>query len=143
LLTVSVQVVVLLIAAHLIFGIQWGAFLSVALTAVGIVLTASSFGIFINSLLKTTRQGGVIFGGVLTLTGMIGMISVVAGNSPTGAQLGNSVALLVPQGWGVRGLALAMNGEPLVDVLLNLLVMLVWFAVFFAIGVWRFNRRYV
>jgi ABC-type transport system involved in multi-copper enzyme maturation permease subunit len=85
----------------------------------------------------------MIFGGVLTLTGMIGMISVVAGNSPAGAQLGNSVALLVPQGWGVRGLALAMNGEPLMDVLLNLLVMLVWFAVFFTIGVWRFNRRYV
>jgi ABC-type Na+ efflux pump permease subunit len=37
LLTVSVQVAVLLIAAHLIFGIQWGAFFSVALPAVGIV----------------------------------------------------------------------------------------------------------
>jgi len=143
LLTVSVQVTVLLIAAHLIFGIQWGAFLSVALAAVGIVLSASSFGIFINSLLKTTRQGGVIFGGVLTLTGMVGMIGVISGNSPTGAMLSNTVALLVPQGWAVRGLTLAMNGEPLVDMLLNLLALLVWFAVFFTIGVWRFNRRYV
>jgi ABC-type Na+ efflux pump permease subunit len=143
LLTVLVQVTVLLIAAHLIFGIQWGAFLSVALTAVGIVLSASSVGIFINSLLKTTKQGGVIFGGVLTISGMIGMIGVISGNSPTGAMLGNSVALLVPQGWAVRGLTLAMNGQPLMDVVLNLLAMLVWFAVFFTIGVWRFNRRYV
>ena len=143
LLTVSVQVTVLLIAAHLIFGIQWGAFLSVALAAVGIVLSASSFGIFINSLLKTTRQGGVIFGGVLTLTGMVGMIGVISGNSPTGAMLSNTVALLVPQGWAVRGLTLAMNGQPLMDIVLNLLAMLAWFAVFFTIGVWRFNRRYV
>ena len=143
LLTVLVQVVVLLIAAHLIFGIQWGAFISVALAAAGIVLSASSFGIFINSLLKTAKQGGVIFGGVLTLTGMVGMIGVISGNSPTGAMLGNSVALLVPQGWAVRGLILAMNGQPLMDILLNLLAMLVWFAVFFTIGVWRFNRRYV
>jgi ABC-2 type transport system permease protein len=142
LLTVMVQVSVLLIAAHLIFGIQWGALPSVALAAVGIVLTASSFGIFINSLLKTTKQGGLIFGGVLTLTGMIGMISVISGNSPTGAMLGNSVALLVPQGWAVRGLTLAMKGQPLMDIVLNLLAMLVWFAVFFTIGVWRFNRRY-
>jgi ABC-type Na+ efflux pump permease subunit len=143
LLTVSVQVVVLLIAAHLIFGIQWGDFASVALVAVGIVLSASSFGVFINSLLKTTRQGGVIFGGVLTLSGMIGMISVITGNSPNAAMLGNSVALLVPQGWAVRGMTLAMNGQPLMDIALNLLAILVWVAVFFTIGVWRFNRRYV
>jgi ABC-type Na+ efflux pump permease subunit len=142
LLTVSVQVTVLIIAAHLIFGIQWGAFLSVALAAAGIVLSASSFGIFINSFLKNTKQGGMIFGGVLTMTGVLGMIGVISGNSPTGAMLGNSVALLVPQGWAVRGLTLAMNGQPLMDILLNLLAMLAWFAVFFTIGVWRFNRRY-
>jgi len=29
------------------------------------------------------------------------------------------------------------------DIVLNLLAMLAWFAVFFTIGVWRFNRRYV
>jgi ABC-2 type transport system permease protein len=142
LLTVSVQVTVLIIAAKLIFGIQWGAFLSVVLAAVGIVLSASSFGIFINSFLKNTKQGGVIFGGVLTLTGMLGMIGVISGNSPAGARLGNSVALLVPQGWAVRGLTLAMNGQPLMAVLLNLLALLAWFALFFTIGVWRFNRRY-
>ena len=142
LLTVSVQVTVLLIAAHLIFGIQWGAFLSVALSAVGIVLSASSFGIFINSLLKTTRQGGVIFGGVLTLTGMVGMIGVISGNSPTGAMLSNTVALLVPQGWAVRGLLQTMNLRSLQEVAITVLVMFLWSVVFFSVGVWRFRRRY-
>lgn len=141
-LTVLVQVVVLLVAARLIFRIQWGHFIPVALLVVGVVFIASSFGIFINSLLKTAKQGGVVFGGVLTLTGMIGMISLFAVNSPTASLLGNTVSLLVPQGWAVRGLLQAMNGHPVMDVLLTTLVMLAWGVVFFTIGVWRFNRRY-
>jgi len=141
-LTVLVQIIVLLVAARLIFRIEWGALPSVALVATGIVLIASSFGIFSMSLLKNARQGGAIFGGVLTLTGMIGMISIFAQGSPTAAQLGDSVSLLVPQGWAVRGLVQAMNGLPVTDVLLNTLIVLAWSAVFFTVGVWRFNRRY-
>jgi hypothetical protein len=84
----------------------------------------------------------VIFGGFLTVTGMIGIISIFAMNSPTGARLGGTVSLLVPQGWAVRGLLQAMNGLPVTDVLLTTLVMLAWSAVFFTIGVLRFRRRY-
>jgi len=36
-----------------------------------------------------------------------------------------------------------MNGEPTSSVLITALVMLVWTAVFFIVGVLRFNRRYV
>jgi ABC-2 type transport system permease protein len=142
-LTVLVQVAVLLTAARLIFGIQWGALLPVALMAGGTVFAASAFGIFVNSFLKDTRQGGVVFGGVLTVTGMIGMIGIFAMNSPTGQKLANSVSLLVPQGWAVRGLMQAVESRPVEDVLVSTLVMLGWSAAFFAIGVWRFNRRYV
>jgi linearmycin/streptolysin S transport system permease protein len=141
-MTVSIQVVVLLIAARLIFGIQWGDFLPVALTAVGTVCSASSFGVFVNSFLKSSKQGGVLFGGVLTVTGMVGMISVFALNSPTAARMGNTVSLLVPQGWAIRGLLQTMNAEPVGSVLLTMLVMLAWSIAFFAIGVWRFNKRY-
>jgi ABC-type Na+ efflux pump permease subunit len=141
-LTVSAQVIVLLVAAHLIFGIQWGNFASVALTAVGIILSASSFGIILNSFLKNTKQSGVVYGGFLTVTGMVGMISIFAIGSPSAARLGNTVSLLVPQGWAVRGLMQSMNGEPVSALLGTTLALLVWSAVFFAIGVWRFNKRY-
>ena len=141
-MTVSIQVIVLLNAAHLIFGIQWGATLPVALTAIGIILSASSFGVFINSFLKTTKQGGVLFGGVLTVTGMLGMISIFAMGSPTAAQMSNTVSLLVPQGWAIRGLMQALNAEPVSSVLITTLVLLAWSIAFFTIGVWRFNRRY-
>jgi len=132
----------LLIVAHLIFGIQWGEALPVALIAVGIILSASSFGVFINSFLKTTKQGGVLFGGVLTVTGMLGMISIFAIGSPSAAQMGDTVSLLVPQGWAVRGLMQALNAEPVSSVLVTALVLLAWSVTFFIVGVWRFNKRY-
>jgi ABC-type Na+ efflux pump permease subunit len=141
-LTVVVQVAVLLIAARLIFSIKWGGALSVTLMALGIVFSASSFGIFLNSFLKDTKQGGVLFGGVLTVTGMLGMISILAMGSPAAADLGDSVSLLVPQGWAVRALMQTINAEPLSSLLVTTLVLLVWSVVFFVIGVWRFNRRY-
>jgi ABC-2 type transport system permease protein len=141
-LTVLVQMGVLITAARLIFGITWGDFRTVALMALGTVFVASSFGIFINSFLKNTKQGGIIFGGVLTFTGMLGMVGIFAMNTPTGARLSNTVALLVPQGWAVRGLILVINDRPLEEALLNTLVMLAWSAVFFTLGVWRFKRRY-
>jgi len=142
-MTVSVQVIVLLIAARLIFGIQWGDPLKVALVAAGIIFSASAFGIFVNSFLKTTKQGGVIFGGVLTVTGMIGMISIFAMNSPGAAALSGTVSLLVPQGWAIRGLLQSMHGEPVSAVLLSFLALLGWSVVFFVVGVLRFNRRYL
>lgn len=141
-MTVSVQVTVLLLAAKLIFGIQWGDFPAVLLAALGIIFSASSFGIFVNSLLENTKQGGVIFGGVLTVTGMLGMISIFAMGSPNGRNLADTVSLLVPQGWAIRGLTQAMNGEPIFNILLTMLALLVWSAVFFIIGVLRFNKRY-
>jgi hypothetical protein len=113
------------------------------LMAAGIVFSASSFGIFVNSFLKNTKQGGVIFGGVLTVTGMMGMIKIFAMNSAIANKMGDTVSLLVPQGWAVRGLIQSMNGDPLNSVLITVLVSLLWSAVFFVVGVWRFNRRYV
>lgn len=142
-LTVCTQVVVLLIAARLIFKIQWGDLSSVALTAAGIIFSASSFGIFVNSFLKNTKQAGVLFGGVLTVTGMVGMIEIFAMGSPGAARLGATVSLLVPQGWAIRGLMQSMNGEPVSSAMVTALALLGWSAAFFIVGVLRFNRRYV
>lgn len=142
-LTVSVQVIVLLTASWLIFRIQWGDLLSVVFAAAGIIFSASSFGIFVNSFLKNSKQGGVIFGGVLTVTGMLGMISIFAMGAPGAKDLGDTVSLLVPQGWAIRGLMQSMNAEPTSAVMLTTLVLLAWSAAFFIVGVLRFNRRYV
>jgi hypothetical protein len=113
----------------------------VVLVAAGLILSASSFGVFVNSFLKNTKQAGVLFGGVLTVTGMLGMIRIFAMSSP-GSPV-ETISLLVPQGWAIRGLMQSMTGEAVGIVFVNALVLLGWSAAFFVIGVLRFNRRYV
>lgn len=140
--TVFVQVTVLLLAGRLAFGIDWGAWPQVALLALGTICAAAGFGICLNSFLKDSKQGGVIFGGVLTVTGMLGMIGIFTMNVPTGRQLANTVSLLVPQGWAVRGLLQTMDSAGMAAVLPTVAALLVWSVVFFAVGVVRFNRRY-
>jgi ABC-2 type transport system permease protein len=136
-LTVLVQVTVMLGASAVLFNIQWGAPGPVLLAAGGIVACATSFGIFLNSLLKNARQGGVVFGGFLTVTGMIAMLGIFSG---PGA--GETVALLVPQGWALRGLLIGLNGEAAGPAALNLLAVLAWSAAFAAAGLLRFQKRF-
>jgi ABC-2 type transport system permease protein len=140
-LTVLVQVVVLLIAAYYLFKIEWGAPSSVALAATGIVLSATAFGIFVNALTKSTKQAGLVFGGVLTVTGMLGMLPIFLGSSTVPPAL-RTASLFVPQGWANQALLQAMHGEAASAVLVSTLVMLAWTVVFFAAGVWRFQKRY-
>ncbi len=138
--TVLVQVCVLLLAAHLIFGIQWGALPVVALYALATIATASTFGLMVNSFLKSAKQGGVIFGGLLTVTGMVGMLDIFTGN-PGSSQFG-ILPLFTPQGWAARSMFATMNGATAADILPNVLAPLAMSVVFFLIGVWRFQRRY-
>jgi ABC-type Na+ efflux pump permease subunit len=141
-LTVMVQVVVLLVAAHFVFRTEWGAAGSIALAAMGVILSASAFGIFVNSLLKSTRQGGFIFGGVLTMTGMLAMIPIFSVTNPNRSPWMEIIPLFVPQGWAVRLLFQSMNNAPANEIILTSLALLAWSAVFLVIGVWRFQRRY-
>ncbi len=140
LLTVTIQVIVLLALGALIFRINWGTLESVALFSVGTILSASAFGVFVNSLLKSSKQGGFVFGGVLTFSGMIGMMPIFAFASPSATL--NTISLIVPQGWAVRGLFQSMQGAASRDVLVSLLVMFAWAVIFFSVGVWRFQKRY-
>jgi len=142
-LTVLVQVSVLLAAGRLVFGVRWGDWRSLLLVLSGVVLLASSFGIFVNSWMRSTKQSGLIFGGVLTITGMIGMIRIFALNSASAEKLGNSVSLLTPQGWAVRALLQTMQGDLFGNVALTTIIMLAWSAFLFSVGVWRFKRRYL
>ena len=140
-LTTVVQMVVLLVLGRLIFGIAWGALAPLALVTTGTILVAASFGIFINSLLRDTRQGGLVFGGLMTVLGMLGGIPVIAAGAAA-ADTFAKISLLVPQGWAVQGLLLTMKGGSGLALLPTFLVLLAWSAAFFVIGVLRFQKRY-
>ena len=138
-LTVIIQMTTLVLFSTLVFGIHWGAPVSVVLAVVGTVAASATMGIFINSLLKSTKQGGAVYGGLLTITGMVGMMPIFTqglANRPPALEI---VSLLVPQGWAIRGLFQSVNGE---SVLVTALVLLTLSLVFFVVGVRKFAKRF-
>jgi ABC-2 type transport system permease protein len=141
-LILSVQVTVLLLFSRYVFGIYWGQPLQVLLVALGLILLASTCGLFIVSFLKNTRQAGVVYGGVLTFSGMIGIIGVFTASSPAASEVTDVVSLIVPQGWAMRTVELAMGGSPIQDLLIFLGGVLIWSGVFFGVGILRLRRRF-
>lgn len=143
LVTLAVQMVVLIVASSLAFGLSWGRPPAVAVVTVVLILLAASFGLFITSLLKNTRQSGIVYGGVLTTMGMLGMMSVFTGQVPgAGGGAFRTLALLVPQGWAVRAWETTMQGGGIADLAGPLAVMLALAIAFFVLGVLRFRKRY-
>jgi ABC-2 type transport system permease protein len=141
--TLLLQVVVLLVASALVFGIDWGAPPFIALVTLGTILLAGSFGLFVISLLRDTRQGGIVIGGAMTVAGMVGMMSTFTAGTPTATQRPFEVAsLLVPHGWVVQGWRQLLEGGGLGELWVSLAVMLALSVVFFALALFRFRRRF-
>jgi hypothetical protein len=134
---------VLFIFGSLVFNIYWGELFGVVLIILGIVASASTFGIFFVSFIKTNRQAGAMMGGGITLLGMIGMSRIFTLGLPNPPPTIEMVSLFVPQGWAVRGISASMEGGSLENILFSVFGMLVWSLVFFLIGNTRFKRRYV
>jgi len=139
---IIVQIIVLVTASSLIFETDWGAPAPLAMAAVGLVVVAASFGIFITSLLKDTRQTGIVYGGVMTVMGMMGISSVFTANVPHVSPAVETLPLVVPQGWAMRALRLAMDGGGVSDVLWPVAVMLALGVLFFVVGVLKFRKRF-
>lgn len=143
LVTLFVQVAVLLVLSALIFKINWGRPLPLVLATLGMVVLSAAFGLFVTSLLKNTRQGGVVYGGVLTVAGMVGMIGIFTANVPNAATGPfETISLLVPHGWAVRGYSLLLEGGGASDLLPTFGVMLILSLAFFLVGLMRFRRRF-
>ncbi|MBA4364798.1 MAG: hypothetical protein C0398_02185 [Coprothermobacter sp.] len=142
LLTTVIQMLVLMLFSALAFGIRWGGLLPIAIALVPTALCASAFGIFLMSFLKTSRQAGVVFGGVVTATGILALASVFTMSAPSAAKLGQLVALFVPQGWSLLAFRQAMDGAPMGRLLMSAAVLLAWTAVMFLVGRARMARRF-
>jgi ABC-2 type transport system permease protein len=140
-LTVIVQMAVLYILGPIIFGIHWGSLWALVVATVATVLGAAGFGIFLMSLLKSVKQSGAVFGGILTVTGMMGMINIFTMGAISNPTI-DRIALFVPQGWATRALLQVMNGAALSDVALTALVLAAIGAALFLVGVLRFQKRY-
>ncbi len=139
-LMIIVQVTTLLAFGSLVFKINWGPVIPLIIFSVGLVALASSFGIFIMSLVKSTRQAGIIYGAVLTFTGMLGISSIFTVGTPAESAF-KFIPLIVPQGWAMKALEACWSGN-LINTLLLTGGMLIWAVVFFMIGNARFKKRF-
>jgi ABC-2 type transport system permease protein len=137
---VIVQIVILIVFSKLVFGIHWGPFGMLTVFSVGLVMLANSFGIFAISLAKSTKQAGILYGAVLTFTGMLGISSVFTAGSPV-EETFRFLPLLVPQGWAMQAIEYTWSANP-EKALLFSGGMVVWSLVFFLVGNARIKRRY-
>ena len=139
-LMIIVQVVTLLLFGRLAFQINWGPLLNLAIFTIGLVAAAASFGIFVMSLVKDTKQAGIIYGAVLTFTGMLGISSIFTVGT-SAEQAFKFIPLAVPQGWAMQALEAAWSSN-LGNTLLLTGGMLVWSLIFFLVGNARFKKRF-
>lgn len=139
-LMVIVQAVVLIVASTLIFNLKWGDWLPVLLAILGMIAAAGGFGLFVISFIRNRRHEGAVLGGVLTVTGMLGgLFTVSVPNMPAAFE---TINLLFPQGWAMRGFKTALSGGSAGEVLAPFLVCLVVGGILFAAGALIFRRRY-
>ena len=140
-ITVLLQGLVLMIAGRLAFGIQWGEISSVALALTAQVIAAAGLGVLLISFVKSSKQGGPVLGGGLTILGMLG--GLFTSNIPGGMpEAFNAIGNFIPQGWVLKGWRMALDGSAAGDLLLPFLVTVVMGIIMFALGAMMFRRRY-
>ena len=140
--TVIIQMTVLMLLGALLFSVFWGELPTVLLAVAGIILVSAATGLFLTSLMQNTRQGGIIFGGVLTVTGMLGLVPVFTAGVPNQPESLEFVSLLVPQGWAMRGLTISMDGGAIIDILPIFAGLMAWTLVLGFIGQRRLQKRF-
>jgi ABC-type multidrug transport system permease subunit len=139
--TVLLQGMVLLLAGRLAFGIRWGTPGTVALALLGQVVAAAGLGVLLIAFVKSTRQGGPVLGGGLTVLGMLG--GLFTANIPGGMPAAFDVlANFTPQGWVLKIWRVVLDGRPTADLVLPLAVTVAIGLLMFAAGAVLFRRRY-
>lgn len=141
-ITVLLQGIVLLTAGRFAFGIAWGAPINVVLALFGQVIAATGLGVLLISFVKTTRQGGPVLGGGLTVLGMLG--GLFTANIPGGMpEAFNLLANFTPQGWVLKGWRIVLAGQNISDLLIPFAIMTAFGLAMFTAGALMFRKRYI
>ena len=140
-ITVLLQGLVLMVAGRFAFGVQWGKPVSIALALTAQVFAAVGLGVLLISFVKSTKQGGPVLGGGLTMLGMLG--GLFTANIPGGMPAAfDAIGNFVPQGWVLKGWRMALDGSAAGDLLIPFFVTVMMGIIMFAIGAMMFKRRY-
>jgi ABC-2 type transport system permease protein len=139
LLTVLFQGIVLLVAGRLIFGIRWGEPGTILLALLGQMVASVGLAVLLVSFIKTSKQAGPIFGGALT---MLGMLSGLFTTNIAMPESFKAIANFTPQGWVLKAWTLSLAGQPAGEMIVPFLVLVTMGFIMFAIGAVMFSKRY-
>jgi len=139
LLTVIIQGVVMMIAGHTLFGVNWGEPGAMTLSFLGQMFASVGLAVLLVSFIKTSKQAGPIFGSALTGLGMIGGLFTANISMPAAF---NAMGNFTPQGWVLKAWRLTLTGQPASELVVPFLVMTTMGVVLFAIGAVMFRRRF-
>jgi ABC-2 type transport system permease protein len=140
-ITVLLQGLVLMIAGHYAFQINWGEPAGVGIALTGQVIAATGLGVLLIAFVKNTRQGGPVLGGGLTGLGMLG--GLFTANIPGGMPAAlNMIANFTPQGWVLKAWRMVMDGQSAGEMLVPFVIMVAMGLLMFAIGAKMFQKRF-
>jgi ABC-2 type transport system permease protein len=137
-ITVILQGGVLLIAGHYLFKINWGEPGSITLSLLGQMFASVGLAVLLVSFIKTSKQAGPIFGGGLTMLGMIS--GLFTANMKI--DIFNTMGNFTPQGWVLKAWKLSIAGQPVSELIVPFIVMVAMGTVMFAVGARMFGRRF-
>jgi ABC-2 type transport system permease protein len=138
-LIVLLQGLVLTTISHFLFSIDWGQPASVLLSLLGQMVAAVGLAALLVSFLKSSKQAGIVFGGVLTALGMLSGLFTTNIDMPPSF---DALAKFTPQGWALKAWELSLAGQPPSLLLLPFFVLVGMGVVMFAIGATLFRKRY-
>jgi linearmycin/streptolysin S transport system permease protein len=138
-LSVIVQGIVLILAARFAFQINWGMPLAVVLALAGQVIASAGLGVLLISFVKTMRQSGFMLGGVLTGLGMLSGLFTANIEMPAAFDM---LANFTPQGWVIKSWKIVLSGQPVAELIVPFVVLIVMGAAMFAVGALRFRKRF-
>ena len=138
LFTVIIQGAVLLVASHYIFKINWGEMGSILLSFFGQMFASVGLAVLLVSFIKTSQQAGPIFGGALT------GLAMISGLFTTNIKIEvfNKIGNFTPQGWVLKAWQLSLEGQPVSELLVPFVVLIIMGSAMFAIGAVMFRRRF-
>lgn len=133
------QVLILVAASGLIFGVRWGDPLAVILVTLALVAAATGWGMLIAAFSRTPGQANAAG------TGLALVFAVASGNFFPRQTLPpwlRTASYVTPNAWGLEAFGELSATGTLTDVVLPILALLVMAAVLFTVATLAFRRQY-
>ncbi len=137
-LTAVAQMAILIIASTLLFGLQWGDPLAVAVLVLAIALGASGWGALLAALAKSPAQVTSVGTAMMLTFALVGGSFISVETLPAYVQI---LGRVTPNAWGLEGFTALGLGGGLADIAQPLAALAVMGAALFAVAVFMFRRQ--